>query len=332
MPVSLRNQDFLSDLDLTHSQIHDVLKLAKRLKKQRAAGDEELHLANKAIALLFEKPSTRTRAAFEVAAVHQGAHTTFLAPGSIQLGEKESVADTAQVLGRMYDAIVYRGGDQQLIETLADNSPVPVVNALTDQWHPTQVLADLMTMQENAARPLNEIVCVFVGDTRSNVARSLLVSASRMGVDVRLVGPRELWPDDALMAAAAQAADEHGGKTSVTDDTAHGVSGADFVYTDVWVSMGEPSEAWTTRIELLSDYQVNSELMRLTDNPDVKFLHCLPAFHDTETVVGRQVAEKTGMTSLEVTDEVFSSNASLVFDQAENRLHTVKALLVEILR
>jgi ornithine carbamoyltransferase len=330
--MSLRNQDFLSDLDLTHDQIKDVLKHAKRLKKQRAQDAEELTLANKTIALLFEKPSTRTRAAFEVAAAHQGAHATFLAPGSIQLGEKESVADTAQVLGRIYDAIVYRGGNHQVIETLADNSPVPVINALTDQWHPTQALADLLTMQEHADKPLDEMVCAFVGDTHSNVAQSLLISASRMGVDVRLVGPQELWPDASVIGAAEISASEHGGKVTITADTRTGVKDADFIYTDVWVSMGESSDVWSERVDLLRDYQVNATLMALTDNSGAKFLHCLPAFHDTATQVGREIAERTGMDSLEVSDEVFQSGASVVFDQAENRLHTIKALLIEILR
>lgn len=330
--MSLRHQDFLSDLDLTHEQIHDVLKLAKRLKKERRQEQEERVLANKTIALLFEKPSTRTRAAFEVAAAHQGAHATFLAPGSIQLGEKESIADTAAVLGRIYDAIVYRGGDQQVIESLADNSPVPVINALTDQWHPTQALADLMTMQENTDKPFTEIVCAFVGDTRSNVARSLLVTASRIGVDVRLVGPRELWPEDSLIDTAAASGAKHLGQVSLTDDTAIGVKDADFIYTDVWVSMGESSEVWSQRVNLLRDYQVDAKLMGLSQNSATKFLHCLPAFHDTATKVGREIAERAGMDSLEVTDEVFDSSASVVFNQAENRLHTIKALLVEILR
>ena len=331
MYMSLRNQDFLSDLDLTHDQVIDLLKLAKRLKRDRAQGTEEISLTNRTIALLFEKPSTRTRAAFEVAAAHQGAHATFLAPGSIQLGEKESVADTAQVLGRMYDAIVYRGGDQQVIETLADSSPVPVINALTNQWHPTQALADLVTMQEHSVKPLTEIVCAFVGDTRCNVARSLMVTASRVGVDVRLVGPQDLWPDEATVNSAQNAASEYGGEVTVTDDTPTGVKDADFIYTDVWVSMGESSDVWSERVELLRDYQVDATLMGLTQNSATKFLHCLPAFHDTATEVGKAIAQRTGMDSLEVSDEVFQSSASVVFDQAENRLHSVKALLVEIL-
>lgn len=330
-PMSMRNQDLLADPDLTHEQVSHLLKAARRLKKEHALAKEELRLANRTIALLFEKPSTRTRAAFQVAAAHLGAQANFLAPGSIQLGKKESVADTAQVLGRMYDAIVYRGGDQALIETLADNSPAPVINALTDQWHPTQALADLMTMKEHSDKSLGEMVCAFVGDTRSNVACSLLVTGSRMGLDVRLVGPEELWPSSEVLGLAEGVAEEHDGTVTVTSEVESGVKGADFIYTDVWVSMGEEDQVWAERVDLLRDYQVNAVLMGLTENSRAKFMHCLPAFHDTATEVGREIAQRTGLSALEVTDEVFHSSDSVVFDQAENRLHTIKALLVEIL-
>jgi ornithine carbamoyltransferase len=330
-PMSLRNQDVLSDPDLTREDIAHVLKIARRLKKERTKGDEGLRMANRTIALLFDKPSTRTRAAFQVAAAHQGAHANFLAPGSIQLGKKESVADTAQVLGRMYDAIVYRGGDQSIIEDLADHSPAPVINALTDQWHPTQALADLMTMNENSDKALDEVSCAFVGDTRSNVACSLLVTGARMGLDVRLVGPEKLWPERHIVDLANETASESGGQVTLTSKVAEGVAGADFVYTDVWVSMGESDQVWQERIEMLRDYQVNAVLMGLTQNSRTKFMHCLPAFHDTATEVGKEISKRTGLSALEVTDEVFHSSDSVVFDQAENRLHTIKALLVEIL-
>jgi len=329
--MSLRNLDVLADPDLTRDQVAHLLKVAKRLKKERSKGDEELRLTNKTIALLFDKPSTRTRAAFEVAATHQGAQANFLAPGSIQLGKKESIADTAQVLGRMYDAIVYRGGNQSIIETLADYSPAPVINALTDQWHPTQALADLMTMSEHSEKKLDEVSCAFVGDTHSNVACSLLVTGARMGLDVRLVGPEQLWPETSIVDLATSIASERGGGVTVTSDVAEGVAGVDFVYTDVWVSMGEADQVWQERIEMLRDYQVNAMLMGLTQNSQTKFMHCLPAFHDTATEVGKEISKRTGLGALEVTDEVFHSSDSVVFDQAENRLHTIKALLVEVL-
>jgi ornithine carbamoyltransferase len=328
----LHGRHFLKELDFTAEEWHELLDLAAELKADKKVGKESPRLTGKNIALIFEKTSTRTRCAFEVAAYDQGAHTTFLDPTSSQLGHKESVADTAQVLGRMYDAIEYRGSAQSTVETLAQWAGVPVYNGLTDEWHPTQMLCDALTMREHAGKPAGEIAYAFCGDARGNVAHSLLITGALMGMDVRMVAPESLQPDPSVRTAAAELASDSGARITITDDAAEGVRGVDFVHTDVWVSMGEPKEIWYERIELLSRYQVNDELLKATGNSDVKFMHCLPAFHDTQTMVGRQVAEQFGMPNgVEVTDEVFTSPAAIVFDQAENRMHTIKAILVATL-
>jgi len=302
------------------------------LKTVKYAGTEVARLAGKEIALIFEKTSTRTRSAFEVAAYDQGAHVTYLDPSGSQLGHKESIADTARVLGRMYDAIEFRGSAQSDIEELAANAGVPVYNGLTDEWHPTQMLADFLTMHESSHRPYDAITYTYMGDARSNVGRSLLVMGAIMGAAVRICGPRELWPPSDVQALAHERADRSGARVMLTDDREEALPGADFVYTDVWVSLGEPKDAWDERVRLLAPYQINREALEHTGNPRVKFMHCLPAFHDHNTTVGREVMEHTGMTDgLEVTDEVFRSPASVVFDQAENRLHTIKAILVATL-
>jgi ornithine carbamoyltransferase len=288
-------------------------------------------LRGKAIALIFEKSSTRTRAAFEVASFDQGAHVTYLDPSGSQLGHKESIADTAQVLGRMYDAIQYRGSAQADVETLAAHAGVPVYNGLTDEWHPTQILADFLTFREHLGKPLSEVAFCYLGDARFNMADSYLVGGGKLGMDVRIASPKSLWPRDEIVELARAAAAETGGTITITDDVAEAVRGADVLLTDVWVSMGEPDEVWRERIALLTPYQVNADTMRLTGNPDVKFMHCLPAFHNTDTQVGKEIYEKYGMSALEVTEEVFESPASLVWDEAENRMHTIKAVMVATL-
>jgi ornithine carbamoyltransferase len=309
-----------------------LLELSEALKSAKYAGTETAQLSGKNIALIFEKTSTRTRASFEVAAYDQGAHVTYLDPSGSQLGHKESIADTAAVLGRIYDAIEYRGNAQADVEELAQHAGVPVYNGLTDEWHPTQMLADFLTMHEASNKPYDAIAYAFTGDCRFNMGRSLLVMGALMGSDVRLAGPRELHPPQDVVALAEDIARRTGARITVTDNPAAAVSGADFIHTDVWVSMGEPKDVWTERVKLLGPYQVNAALMRSSGNPRVKFMHCLPAFHDTNTTVGREMMEHTGMTSgLEVTGEVFKSGASIVFDQAENRLHTIKAILVATL-
>ncbi|WP_127128216.1 ornithine carbamoyltransferase [Georgenia sp. SYP-B2076] len=334
MTSDLRGRSFLKELDFTTEEWRSLLDLAAELKAAKRAGTEERRLAGKNIALIFEKTSTRTRTAFEVAAHDQGAHVTFLDPTASQIGHKESVKDTARVLGRFFDGIEYRGARQADVETLAEFSGVPVFNGLTDEWHPTQMLADQLTMREHAPvtggrrKRDEEIAFAYVGDARNNTAHSLLVSGAILGMDVRLVAPAGLQPEPAVVALAEGVAERTGARLSVTDDVAAGVRGVDFVSTDVWVSMGEKKEAWDERIALLRDYQVNAGLMAATGNPDVKFMHCLPAFHDLGTAVGREIYERTGMDALEVTDEVFESAASVVFDQAENRMHTIKAVLV----
>jgi ornithine carbamoyltransferase len=328
----LRNRSFLKEIDFSRDELLDVLSLSASLKTAKDAGNEVARLDGKEIALIFEKTSTRTRAAFEVAAHDQGAHVTYLDPSGSQLGHKESIADTAQVLGRMFDAIEYRGAGQENVEELARHAGVPVYNGLTNEWHPTQMLADFLTIREHAGKPYDEISYAFLGDGRFNTARSLLVMGAIMGADVRIVAPAELHPPDDVIALAHELANDSGARVTVTDDIATGVDGVDFVYTDVWVSLGEPKEVWGERAALLRPYQVNAELLAATHNPKVKFMHCLPAFHDLATADGRAVAEATGMTDgLEVTDEVFRSPASIVFDQAENRLHTIKAMLVATL-
>ena len=332
MSFNLKNRSFLKEIDFTPHELRFLLELSEALKSAKYAGTETARLSGKNIALIFEKTSTRTRASFEVAAYDQGAHVTYLDPSGSQLGHKESIADTAAVLGRIYDAIEYRGSAQAEVEELAQHAGVPVYNGLTAEWHPTQMLADFLTMHEASNKPYDAIAYAFTGDCRFNMGRSLLVMGALMGSDVRLAGPRELHPPQDVVALAEDIARRTGARITVTDNPAEAVSGADFIHTDVWVSMGEPKDVWTERVKLLGPYQVNAALMRSSGNPRVKFMHCLPAFHDTNTTVGREMMEHTGMTSgLEVTGEVFKSGASIVFDQAENRLHTIKAILVATL-
>jgi ornithine carbamoyltransferase len=328
---NLRGRSFLKELDYTPDEWRHLLTLAAELKAHKRAGTEVQQLIGANIALIFEKASTRTRCAFEVAAHDQGAHVTYLDPSGSHIGHKESVADTARVLGRMYDGIEYRGFGQATAETLATFAGVPVWNGLTDEWHPTQSLCDLLTMREHAAKPDHEISFAFVGDARDNVANSLLVAGAMMGMDVRMVAPEVLGNPEDVVKAARGVAESTGAHITCTSDLAAGTAGVDFVYTDVWVSMGEPVEAWTERIALLTPYQVTADLLRRTGNPDVKFMHCLPAFHDRATEVGEDLFQKTGLSALEVTDEVFESSASIVFDQAENRMHTIKAVMVATL-
>ena len=332
MTIDLTGRDFLKELDFTQDELTHLLDLSARLKAERRAGTEVPRLRGKSIALIFEKTSTRTRCAFEVASYQQGAHVTYLDPGGSQIGSKESAADTAQVLSRMYDGIEFRGRAQATVEELAEYSSVPVFNGLTDEWHPTQMLADFLTMREHSPKPIGEIAYAYLGDARSNMGNSLLVMGAIMGADVRICSPRDLWPNDDVQAAARERAAQSGARLLLTEDPDEALPGADFVATDVWVSMGEPAEVWDERIRLLTPYQVNASALARTRNPDVKFLHCLPAYHDTGTEIGRQIAERTGMTDgLEVTDEVFRSPASIVFDEAENRLHTIKAVMVATL-
>ncbi|HEX5402649.1 MAG TPA: ornithine carbamoyltransferase [Pseudonocardiaceae bacterium] len=332
MAFNLRNRSFLKEIDFEPLDLRYLLRLAEALKIAKYAGTETERLAGREIALLFEKSSTRTRSAFEVAAYDQGAHVTYLDPSGSQLGHKESIADTASVLGRMYDAIEYRGSSQADIETLAHHSGVPVYNGLTAEWHPTQMLADFLTMYEHSRKPFKAIRYAFVGDCRYNMGRSLLVMGALMGSDVRLAGPPELHPPRDVLDLARAAADRTGARVTITDSAAEAVSGVDFIHTDVWVSMGEGKDVWQQRVEQLAPYQVNAALLDATGNQSVNFMHCLPAFHDGRTVVGGEIMRQTGMTSgLEVTDEVFESSASIVFDQAENRLHTIKAVLVATL-
>lgn len=331
MAFNLRNRHFLKLEDFTREEILHLLDLSKTLKAAKAAGTEQPRLAGKAIALIFEKTSTRTRCAFEVAAYDQGAHITYLGPTGSQIGHKETMKDTARVLGRMYDGIEYRGFGQQVVEELAAHAGVPVWNGLTDDFHPTQVLADLMTMIEHSDKPLPEIAYAYLGDARNNMGNSLLVGGAKMGMDVRLAAPESLWPDEALVARCRGMAEASGARVTLTEDVGEGVAGADFLYTDVWLSLGEPEEKWAERIELLRPYQVNREVLERTGNPGVKFLHCLPAFHNRDTTVGEKIFQQFGLDGMEVTEEVFESPASIVWDQAENRLHTIKAVMVATL-
>jgi ornithine carbamoyltransferase len=333
MPVSLRQRDFLKELDFTRAELQYLLDLSLELKRAKRARAETHALTGRAIALIFEKSSTRTRCAFEVAAYDQGAHVTYLDPGSSQIGHKESASDTGRVLSRMYDAIEFRGKAQATVEELAAAADVPVYNGLTDEWHPTQMLADFLTMTEHAGgRSAHQLSYCFMGDGRFNMGRSLLVMGAIMGADVRICAPKELWPDVRVQELADERAADSGARITLTDDPAEGLRGVDFVHTDVWVSMGEPKDVWSQRVRDLAPYQVNAEAMARTGNPQAKFMHCLPAFHDTRTVLGAEVGHLTGMTDgLEVTDEVFSSPANIAFDQAENRLHTIKALMVATL-
>ena len=329
---NLRNRSFLKESDFSARELEHLLTLSAALKTVKYAGVEVPRLTGKEIALIFEKTSTRTRSAFEVAAYDQGAHVTYLDPSGSQLGHKESIADTARVLGRMYDAIEFRGSAHSDIEELAAHAGVPVYNGLTDEWHPTQMLADFLTMHESSHRPYDAIAYTYMGDARSNVGRSLLVMGAIMGAAVRICGPRELWPPSDVQSVAHERAQHSGAQITLTDDRNEALPGADFVYTDVWVSMGESKDIWDKRVRLLAPYQVNREALEQTGNPRVKFMHCLPAFHDENTIVGSEIMEHTGMKDgLEVTDEVFRSPASIVFDQAENRLHTIKAILLATL-
>ena len=328
MAFNLRNRSFLKLLDFTSEEIKYLLGLSKELKKAKYTGTEHQRLKGKNIVLLFEKDSTRTRCAFEVAALDQGAHVTYIGPSGSQMGKKESMKDTARVLGRIYDGIEYRGYAQEIVETLARYSGVPVWNGLTNEFHPTQVLADLLTMMEHCDKPLNKISFAYCGDARNNMGNSLMVGAAKMGMDFRAVAPKKLWQNEELTDICRKIAEETGARITLTENVDEGVKGVDFLYTDVWVSMGEPAEAWAERIHLLKPYQVNRELVRKTGNPQVKFLHCLPSFHNRETSIGEEIYQKFGLESMEVTDEIFESPMSLVFDEAENRLHTIKAVMV----
>ncbi|MGU9866750.1 ornithine carbamoyltransferase [Kluyvera ascorbata] len=330
---TLYKKNFLKLLDFTPAEITTLLQLAAKLKADKKSGTESPNLTGKNIALIFEKDSTRTRCSFEVAAYDQGARVTYLGSSGSQIGHKESIKDTARVLGRMYDGIQYRGYGQEVVETLAEYSGVPVWNGLTDEFHPTQLLADLLTMQEHLpGKAFNEMTLVYAGDARNNMGNSMLEAAALTGLDLRLVAPQECWPEASLVAECKALAQKNGGNVTLTEDIAAGVKNADFIYTDVWVSMGEAKEKWAERIALLRGYQVNSTMMKLTGNPQVKFLHCLPAFHDDQTTVGKKMAAEYGMHGgMEVTDEVFESPASIVFDQAENRMHTIKAVMVATL-
>ncbi|CCG85744.1 ornithine carbamoyltransferase [Erwinia piriflorinigrans] len=329
----LYQRHFLRLLDFNPDEINGLLKLASRLKATKKKGDEIQYLKGKNIALIFEKDSTRTRCSFEVAAFDQGANVTWIGPSGSQIGHKESIKDTARVLGRMYHAIQYRGYGQQLVESLAEHAGVPVWNGLTNEFHPTQLLADLLTMQEQLPeKTFNQMTLAYVGDTQNNMGNTLLEAAALVGLDLRLIAPKSCWPDAALIAECRDLAQQTGGKITLTEDIATGVQGADFIYTDVWVSMGEPKEVWHERITLLRPYQVNMALLKATGNPQVKFLHCLPAFHDDQTLLGQQMAQQYDLHGgMEVTDEVFESAHSVVFDQAENRLHTIKAVMVATL-
>ncbi len=331
MAYNLRNRSFLKELDFTPAEFRFLLKLSAELKAANYGGYERQHLVGKNIALIFEKTSTRTRCAFEVAALDQGAHTTYLGPEISHIGHKESIKDTARVLGRYYDAIEYRGFGQQTVEDLARYSGVPVWNGLTDEFHPTQLLGDVLTMSENSSKPLTDIAYCFVGDARFNMGNSLLIGGCKYGMDVRICAPRELWPAACLIDAAHEIAAETGARLTLTEDVEEGVRGVDFIHTDIWVSMGEPDSVWEERIKLLKPYQVNSHVMSLSCNPRVKFMHCLPSFHNRETKVGEMIYQKFGLDGMEVTEEVFESPASIVFEQAENRLHTIKAVMVATL-
>ncbi|OEU99885.1 MULTISPECIES: ornithine carbamoyltransferase [Streptomyces] len=335
MAADLTGRHFLKELDFTPEEFGGLVSLAAELKAAKREGTEQPRLRGRNIALLFEKASTRTRCAFEVAAADQGAHTTYLDPAGSHLGVKESIKDTARVLGRMFDGIQYRGSGQEKVEELAAHAGVPVFNGLTDAWHPTQMLADVLTMTEHApgapGRPPAELAYAYLGDARNNMGNSYLVTGALLGMDVRIAAPRPLWPEEPVVARAREVAGRTGARITLTEDVAEGVAGADFLATDVWVSMGEPQQAWAERIALLKPYAVTMDVLRATGNPEVRFLHCLPAFHDLGTAVAREIHEQHGLTSLEVTDEVFESPYSVVFDQAENRLHTIKAVLVATL-
>jgi ornithine carbamoyltransferase len=331
MPVNLKNRSFLKLLDFTPEEIKFLLKLSADLKSAKYSGTEQQKLKGKNIALIFEKTSTRTRCAFEVAAFDQGANVSYLGPSGTQIGAKESMKDTARVLGRMYDAIEYRGYGQSIVEELAKYAGVPVYNGLTNEFHPTQILADLLTMQEHSDKPLHQISFCYLGDARNNMGNSLMVGAAKMGMDFRAAAPLQCQPAAELVNTCKEIAKETGAKITITHNVADAVKGVDFLYTDVWVSMGEPDSVWEERIHLLKPYQINSHVVELTGNPGVKFLHCLPAFHNLETKVGVEINKKFGLEAMEVTEEVFESKRSLVWDEAENRMHTIKAIMVATL-
>ncbi len=331
MAFNLRHRNFLKEIDFTPEEFKYLLKLSAELKAAKYGGYEQPRLKGKNIALIFEKTSTRTRCAFEVAAYDQGAHVTYLGPEGSQIGHKESMKDTARVLGRMYDGIEYRGFSQATVEILGRYAGVPVWNGLTDEWHPTQMLADMLTMIEHSSKPMEQIAYAYVGDCRSNMGNSLTVTGCLLGMDVRICGPKSLWPKEEVVQKARQLASQTGARFTLTDDVETAVKGVDFLHTDVWVSMGEPKEVWDERVKLLLPYQVNSRMIEMTGNPNVKFMHCLPSFHNRETKVGEEIYQKTGLDGLEVTEEVFESPRSIVFDQAENRVHTIKAVMVATL-
>ncbi len=331
MAFNLRNRNFLTLLDFTPAEINFLLDLSISLKKAKYNGSEQQNLKGKNVALIFEKSSTRTRCAFEVAAMDQGAGVSYLGPSGSQIGHKESMKDTARVLGRMYDGIEYRGFGQAIVEELAEYAGVPVWNGLTTEYHPTQILADFMTMMEHSDKALKQMKFCYLGDARNNMGNSLMVGAAKMGMDFRAAAPLSVQPDAALVKKCRDIAAETGAKITLTEDVAEAVQGVDFLYTDVWVSMGEAQEVWDERIKLLKPYQVNRKVLELTGNPDVKFLHCLPAFHNRETKVGEDIYQKFGLDGLEVTEDVFESEHSIVFDEAENRLHTIKAVMVATL-
>ena len=331
MAYNLRNRSFLKLLDFTPKEIQYLLDLARDLKRAKYTGTEQPRLKGKNIALIFEKTSTRTRCSFEVAAYDQGAHVTYLGPSGSQIGIKESMKDTARVLGRMFDGIEYRGFAQTTVEQLAEYSGVPVWNGLTNEFHPTQILADFMTMREHVDKPLNQVSYAYLGDARFNMGNSLMVGGCKMGMDVRIVAPKSLWPNPELVETCRKIAAETGATLTLTDDVDAGVKGCDFLYTDIWVSMGEPDEVWKERINLLMPYQVNAKMMEKTGNPKCKFMHCLPSYHNLETQAGRDVYKKFGLNGIEVTEDVFESENSIVFDEAENRMHTIKAVMVATL-
>jgi len=331
MSFNLRNRSFLKLLDFTPKEIQFLLDLSADLKKAKYAGTEQQRLKGKNIVILFEKDSTRTRCAFEVAAFDQGANVTYIGPSGSQMGKKESMKDTARVLGRMYDGIEYRGYSQEIVETLAQYSGVPVWNGLTNEFHPTQILADFLTMREHSSKPLSEVKFCYLGDARNNMGNSLMVGAAKMGMDFRACAPKACWPNEELVKTCQEIAKTTGAKITLTESIEEGVKGCDFLYTDVWVSMGEPDSVWEERIKLLKPYQVNRRAMELTGNPSCKFMHCLPAFHNRETVIGEEIFKKFGLEAMEVTEDVFESDASIVFDEAENRVHTIKAVMVATL-
>ena len=331
MSYNLLNRNFLKLLDFKPEEIKFLLDMAADLKNAKYTGIEQPQLKGKNIALIFEKASTRTRCSFEVAALDQGAHVSYLGPSGSQIGQKESMKDTARVLGRLYDGIEYRGYGQDIVEELGKYAGVPVWNGLTTEFHPTQILADFMTMLEHCDKPLNKISFCYLGDARNNIGNSLMVGAAKMGMDFRAAAPKACQPTRELISTCQAIANETGGKLTITEDVKEAVNGVDFLYTDVWVSMGEPDSVWEERIKLLSPYQVNMDAIKKSGNPNVKFLHCLPAFHNRQTKVGEEIFQKFGLDGMEVTEEVFESDHSIVFDEAENRLHTIKAVMVATL-